>query len=162
MSEGCADCVALGDTWIHLRLCRICGYVGCCDESKNKHATQHFHQTSHPIIKSLEPGEGWNWCYIDQTYLELEADQLPRIEDERRSQSVVRHYLIIAGLYTLSTSVIWGVNTLFLLDAGLDILGVFIANAIFTGSMALFEHTSQRETLTVGSAFYATAKLQVS
>src|SRR4029453_15887670 len=139
MSEGCADCVALGDTWIHLRLCRICGYVGCCDESKKNHAPQHFHKTSHPTIKSLEPGEGWNWCYIDQTYLELEADQLPRIEDERRSQSVVRHYLIIAGLYTLSTSVIWGVNTLFLLDAGLDIMGVFIANAVFTGSMALFE-----------------------
>jgi MFS family permease len=139
MSEGCADCIALGDIWVHLRLCRICGYVGCCDESKNKHATQHFHRTSHPIIRSLEPGEGWNWCYIDQTYLELESDRLQRIEHEDRSQLVIRNYLIIAGLYTLSTSVIWGVNTLFLLGSGLDILGVFIANAVFTGSMALFE-----------------------
>jgi MFS family permease len=139
ISEGCADCIALGDEWVHLRLCRICGYVGCCDESKNKHATRHFHKTNHPIIKSLEPGEGWNWCYIDETYLELEPDRLQRIEDEDQSKSVVRNYLIIAGLYTLSTSVIWGVNTLFLFEAGLDIMGVFIANAVFTGSMALFE-----------------------
>ena len=54
-------------------------------------------------------------------------------------QKVIRTYLLIAGLYTLSASLIWGVNTLFLLDAGLDILEVFIANAVFTGSMALFE-----------------------
>ncbi len=139
MSEGCADCLALGDTWVHLRLCRICGYVGCCDESKNKHASQHFHQTNHPIIKSLEPGEGWNWCYLDQTYLELADDRPQRIEAEDQSKAVIRNYLIIAGLYTLSTSLIWGVNTLFLLEAGLDIMGVFIANAVFTGSMALFE-----------------------
>lgn len=138
-SEGCADCLALGDTWVHLRLCRSCGYVGCCDESKNKHATQHFHQTSHPIIKSLELGEGWNWCYIDQTYLEGADDQPPPVEATAQSKAVVRNYLIIAGLYTMSTSLIWGVNTLFLLEAGLDIMGVFIANAVFTGSMALFE-----------------------
>jgi hypothetical protein len=113
--------------------------VGCCDESKNKHASQHFQRTHHPIIKSLEPGEGWNWCYLDQTYLELADDQPPRIEAEDHSKAVIRNYLIIAGLYTLSTSLIWGVNTLFLLEAGLDIMGVFTANAVFTGSMALFE-----------------------
>jgi MFS family permease len=139
LSQGCADCLALGDTWVHLRLCRMCGYVGCCDESKNKHATQHFHKSNHPIIKSLEPGEDWSWCYIDETYLEVAADQPQRIEAGDRSKSVIRHYLIIAGLYTLATSLIWGINTLFLLEAGLDIMGVFIANAVFTGSMALFE-----------------------
>ena len=69
-SEGCADCIALGDSWVHLRLCRICGYVGCCDESKNKHASQHFHQTGHPIIKSFEPEEDWGWCYVDEIYFE--------------------------------------------------------------------------------------------
>ena len=59
-SEGCAECIALGDTWVQLRMCMICGYVGCCDDSKNRHAAQHFHETNHPIVKSLEPGEGWN------------------------------------------------------------------------------------------------------
>ncbi|MFQ5612301.1 MAG: MFS transporter [Anaerolineae bacterium] len=138
-SEGCADCIALGDTWIHLRMCQTCGYVGCCDDSKNRHAARHFYQSNHPIVRSLEPGEGWNWCYIDEIF--LEADAAPPLEAEQpdRSAPVVRNYLIIAGLYTLSTSVIWGVNTLFLLDAGLDIFGVFIANAVFTGSMAFFE-----------------------
>ena len=51
-----------GDSWVHLRWCRTCGHVGCCDSSKNKHATKHFHKTQHPIIQSLEPGEDWNWC----------------------------------------------------------------------------------------------------
>ncbi len=138
-SEGCADCIALGDTWVHLRMCRICGYVGCCADSKNKHASQHFQQSRHPIIKSLEPTEGWNWCYIDEIYLDIELGSPENRPTEDKSASVIRNYLIIAGLYTLSTSIIWGVNTLFLLDAGLDIFGVFIANAVFTGSMALFE-----------------------
>ena len=55
--EGCLECLELGDTWVHLRLCLICGNVRCCDNSKNKHATMHFHSTGHPIIKSFEPGE---------------------------------------------------------------------------------------------------------
>ena len=58
--------------WVHLRLCRTCGHVGCCDDSKNKHATKHFHSTQHPIITSLEPGEDWSWCYIDELAMELE------------------------------------------------------------------------------------------
>jgi uncharacterized UBP type Zn finger protein len=65
-AAGCEECLAMGDTWVHLRLCMICGHVGCCDVSKNKHATQHFHATGHPIIKSFEPGEDWMWCYVDQ------------------------------------------------------------------------------------------------
>ena len=65
-SEGCEECLALGDDWVQLRLCMSCGHVGCCDSSKNKHATKHFHETSHPIIKSFEPGEDWGWCYVDQ------------------------------------------------------------------------------------------------
>jgi len=62
----CEDCIKTGDTWVHLRLCLICGHVGCCDSSKNKHATKHFKGTSHPLIRSIEPGERWLWCYVDQ------------------------------------------------------------------------------------------------
>ncbi len=68
----CPECVTKGDTWVHLRLCLICGHVGCCDSSKNKHATKHFHATKHPLIRSIEPGESWVWCYVD----EIEAAEL--------------------------------------------------------------------------------------
>ena len=68
--DGCVECLKMGDTWLHLRLCEICGHVGCCDESKNKHATEHYHATGHPLIKSFEPGEDWGWCYEDEIYFE--------------------------------------------------------------------------------------------
>jgi uncharacterized UBP type Zn finger protein len=66
----CEECVKLGDTWVHLRLCLVCGNVGCCDSSKNKHATKHFHHTKHPLMRSAERGEEWGWCYVDEVYLE--------------------------------------------------------------------------------------------
>ena len=66
----CEDCVKTGDTWVHLRLCVECGHVGCCDSSKNKHATKHFRKTRHPIMRSNEPGENWGWCYIDEVMIE--------------------------------------------------------------------------------------------
>ena len=66
----CPECVAVGDEWVHLRICMVCGHVGCCDNSKNKHATRHFKSSGHPIIKSIEPGEDWAWCYPDDTMLE--------------------------------------------------------------------------------------------
>src|SRR6476660_8305440 len=69
-THGCEECLKMGDTWIHLRLCEICGHVGCCDSSKNKHATKHFHATKHPIVKSIEPGEDWFWCYVDEVMFE--------------------------------------------------------------------------------------------
>jgi uncharacterized UBP type Zn finger protein len=68
----CEECVKMGDTWVHLRLCEICGHVGCCDSSKNKHATKHFRATKHPIVKSIEPGEDWFWCYVDEVMFEEE------------------------------------------------------------------------------------------
>ena len=68
--DGCKECLETGDTWVHLRLCATCGHVGCCDSSKNKHATRHFHKTNHPIIQSFEEGEDWLWCYVDQIYLD--------------------------------------------------------------------------------------------
>jgi uncharacterized UBP type Zn finger protein len=61
----CEECAKTGDTWVHLRLCLTCGHVGCCDSSKNKHATKHFHRTQHPLMRSIEPGERWIWCYVD-------------------------------------------------------------------------------------------------
>ena len=67
---GCEECLKTGSWWIHLRLCLTCGHVGCCDSSPNKHATKHFRGTSHPIVKSFEPGEDWGWCYVDQLMFE--------------------------------------------------------------------------------------------
>ncbi|HMH20052.1 MAG TPA: UBP-type zinc finger domain-containing protein [Burkholderiales bacterium] len=71
-TDGCEECLAMGDSWVHLRLCRECGHVGCCDDSKNKHATKHFKKTKHPVMTSLEPGESWSWCYVDEIDMELE------------------------------------------------------------------------------------------
>jgi len=68
-SQGCEECLEMGDRWVHLRLCMTCGHVGCCDNSKNKHATKHHHATGHPIIKSFEPGETWMYCYPDNAMI---------------------------------------------------------------------------------------------
>lgn len=68
--QGCEECLETHSRWVHLRLCLTCGHVGCCDSSPNKHATKHFHQGGHPIVRSLEPGEDWGWCYVDQLMLE--------------------------------------------------------------------------------------------
>lgn len=68
-SQGCEDCMKSGDKWVHLRICLECGYVGCCNSSKNKHASKHAHETGHPIVKSFEKGEEWMWCYIDEVYV---------------------------------------------------------------------------------------------
>lgn len=69
-NEGCVDCLKTGDGWFHLRLCLSCGYVGCCDQSKNKHMTKHFKAMKHPLVKSFEPGEEWIWCYVDKLLFE--------------------------------------------------------------------------------------------
>ena len=69
-ADGCEDCLKIGGRWVHLRLCEICGHVGCCDNSPNRHATRHFHATAHPIIKSLEKGEDWGFCYPDNLFFE--------------------------------------------------------------------------------------------
>jgi uncharacterized UBP type Zn finger protein len=68
-TKGCEECLAMGDTWVHLRICKICGHVGCCDDSKNKHASKHFHITGHPIMQSIEPGEDWMWCFVDNLFV---------------------------------------------------------------------------------------------
>lgn len=77
-SEGCQECLESGDEWVHLRLCLSCGHVGCCDDSKNKHATKHYRATRHPVIRSFEPGEDWGYCYLDDAY----AEQIPAWDEE--------------------------------------------------------------------------------
>jgi uncharacterized UBP type Zn finger protein len=76
---GCEDCLRIGGKWLHLRICLTCGHVGCCDNSPNRHATAHYHATSHPLIRSLEPGEEWSWCYVDEVFLEI-----PEVTGETR------------------------------------------------------------------------------
>lgn len=68
-AAGCEECLRVNDQWVHLRICLVCGHVGCCDTSKNKHATAHFHSTNHPVMKSLEKFDNWAWCYVDEDYI---------------------------------------------------------------------------------------------
>ncbi|QEC48007.1 UBP-type zinc finger domain-containing protein [Baekduia soli] len=77
--DGCEDCLASGGTWLHLRICLECGHVGCCDDSPSRHATAHRHATDHVLIRSLEPGEDWSWCYADEV-----AMRIPEITGETR------------------------------------------------------------------------------
>ena len=74
---GCEECLKIHSAWVHLRLCRICGHVGCCDDSPHRHATQHFHTTGHPIIEGYDPPEGWGWCYVDKVWLDLSDRMTP-------------------------------------------------------------------------------------
>ena len=78
-AKGCEDCLRMGATWWHLRICRTCGHVGCCDESEHKHATKHFHATGHPIIEGYDPPEGWGWCYVDEVVLDLTDQRTPQV-----------------------------------------------------------------------------------
>jgi len=64
--EGCEECLRTASSWVHLRMCLTCGTIGCCDNSPNRHATVHFRETGHPLVRSAEPGESWAWCYVDE------------------------------------------------------------------------------------------------
>jgi uncharacterized UBP type Zn finger protein len=66
-TQGCEECLKLGQSWVHLRLCLSCGHVGCCDSSPGRHATRHFREVGHPVMASFEPEERWAWCYVDET-----------------------------------------------------------------------------------------------
>jgi uncharacterized UBP type Zn finger protein len=68
---GCPQCLAVGSAWVHLRMCQTCGQIGCCDNSPNRHATAHYAESGHPIIRSIEPGEDWSWCYPDELMFRL-------------------------------------------------------------------------------------------
>lgn len=67
--EGCEECLASGDDWVHLRLCMTCGHIGCCDDSKNRHARKHAKSDRHPIVRSFEPGEDWMYCFVDNVMI---------------------------------------------------------------------------------------------
>jgi len=69
--EGCEDCLRDGDVWLHLRICLTCGHVGCCDSSPNQHASRHARGIRHPLMRSLEPGEEWSFCAVDDEVMLL-------------------------------------------------------------------------------------------
>ncbi|MBD0318946.1 MAG: UBP-type zinc finger domain-containing protein [Gemmatimonadetes bacterium] len=69
-ARGCEECLRIGSRWVHLRICMTCGHVGCCDSSPNRHADRHFQGTRHPVMRSVEPGERWGWCYEDEVTLQ--------------------------------------------------------------------------------------------
>ena len=70
-ADGCVDCLPTGDPWCHLRICLSCGHVGCCDDSPNRHATAHAQDTGHPLIRSIQPGEEWSWCFVDEVAMRI-------------------------------------------------------------------------------------------
>jgi uncharacterized UBP type Zn finger protein len=72
-TEGCEECLKAGDPWCHLRICLSCGKVGCCDSSPNRHASAHARESGHPLIRSLQPGEDWSWCFVDELGLLIEG-----------------------------------------------------------------------------------------
>jgi uncharacterized UBP type Zn finger protein len=71
---GCDECLKTGDSWVHLRICLTCGKVGCCDSSPNKHASRHAAEAAHPVIRSMEPGETWCWCFLDDLAFEVDFE----------------------------------------------------------------------------------------
>lgn len=77
-ARGCEECLKTGSWWVHLRICRSCGHVGCCDQSPGQHATIHHHATQHPIIEGYDPPEGWGYCYFDHTFIDLEGNTTPQ------------------------------------------------------------------------------------
>jgi uncharacterized UBP type Zn finger protein len=72
--EGCEECLKIGSSWVHLRICLSCGKVGCCDSSPNRHASAHARESEHPIIRSMEPGEDWSYCFVDDVAFLVDID----------------------------------------------------------------------------------------
>ncbi|MFI7090412.1 UBP-type zinc finger domain-containing protein [Streptomyces lydicus] len=70
-SDGCQECLQSGDGWVHLRRCLTCGHIGCCDSSRNRHASRHYESTRHPVVVSAQPDENWGWCFPDRLFLEF-------------------------------------------------------------------------------------------
>src|SRR6202140_2755451 len=104
-APGDEECLKLGDSWLHLRVCRTCGHVGCCDQSPNRHATKHFRVTKHPVIEVYDPPEGWGWCYVDEVMFDLSDRPTPHLSP------IPRYY--------------WGLSPA-LVDAGLRVFAAFL------------------------------------
>jgi hypothetical protein len=77
-ARGCTECLKMGAEWVHLRVCRVCGHVGCCDDSPHRHATKHYRATKHPVIEGYDPPEGWGWCFIDEVIIDLGDNTTPQ------------------------------------------------------------------------------------
>jgi uncharacterized UBP type Zn finger protein len=73
--DGCEECLETGGQWCHLRICLGCGHVGCCDSSPNRHATAHSRESGHPLVRSVQPGEDWVWCYVDEVTMRIREIQ---------------------------------------------------------------------------------------
>jgi adenylate cyclase len=95
--DGCEECLQMGSDWVHLRLCLSCGHVGCCDNSPNKHATKHFKSTKHPIIRSFEPGETWEWCYVDNILVSSHPSQ--KKDDKIKTQDAKKEEVVGKNKY---------------------------------------------------------------
>jgi hypothetical protein len=70
---GCEECLRIGGQWVHLRMCQECGKVGCCDSSPGQHASHHAAEAGHPVLRSIEPGEEWSWCVVDEVAFVLRS-----------------------------------------------------------------------------------------
>jgi hypothetical protein len=71
---GCEECLKIGSSWVHLRMCMTCGKIGCCDSSPNRHASRHAREAAHPIVRSAQPGEDWSWCFVDEVAFVVEPN----------------------------------------------------------------------------------------
>lgn len=80
--HACEDCLREGTTWVELRLCLVCGVVGCCDSSERRHAAAHFRATGHPVMRSIELDEVWGWCYLDQRFIDVPSAPVTGFPDE--------------------------------------------------------------------------------
>jgi hypothetical protein len=77
-ARGCEECLKMGSEWVHLRICRTCGHVGCCDQSQGRHASAHYRAAGHLIIEGYDPPEGWGWCYVDEVFFDLGNNTTPQ------------------------------------------------------------------------------------
>ncbi|HEX2169793.1 MAG TPA: UBP-type zinc finger domain-containing protein [Nitrososphaera sp.] len=100
--DGCEECLQMGSDWVHLRLCLSCGHVGCCDNSPNKHATKHFKSTKHPIIRSFEPGETWEWCYVDSILISSHPSR--KKDDKIKTQDAKKEKVVGKDKYVKENS----------------------------------------------------------
>lgn len=112
---GCEECLALGQTWVHLRLCLTCGHVGCCNDSPNRHAEKHFLETGHPVMRSIEPGEDWMWCYIDDL---LATDDAAVHANDQSSKEILRSHQLFAGLSEVDLESLYSMARLISVPAG--------------------------------------------
>ena len=108
-APGCEECLRTGGQWVHLRMCRTCGHVGCCDSSPGKHARKHAHRAGHPIVRSIEPGETWSWCFVDEVMFEEQAGYAAAGRIPRRPSGYVRRSarLVIADSLSRQTRRAW-------------------------------------------------------